>query len=64
MVFADDELVYSSGPIDRSTKPIDFVVEIGECDLIRVQTRTKDYTSTGTNPGIFLINPMVSEEKP
>ena len=64
MVYADDELVYSSGPIDRSTKPIDFVVEVGECDLIRVQTRTKDYTSVGTNPGIYLFDAMVSVEKP
>lgn len=64
MVYADDELVYSSGPIDRSTKPIDFVVEVGECDLIRVQTRTKDYTSVGTNPGIYLFDAMVSVEAP
>lgn len=64
MVFADDELVYSSGPINRSTKPMDFVVEIGECDLIRVQTRSKNYTTVNTNPGIFLVNPMVSVEKP
>ena len=64
MIYADDELVYSSGPIDRGTKPIDFVVEIGECDLIRVQTRTKDYTSVGTNPGIYLFDAMVSVEAP
>lgn len=64
MIFADDVLVYSSGPIDRSAKPIDFVVEIGECDLIRVQTRSKNYTTTGTNPGVFLIDAFVSVEEP
>jgi hypothetical protein len=50
--------------MDRSTKPIDFVVEVGECDLIRVQTRTKDYTSVGTNPGIYLFDAFVSAEEP
>lgn len=64
MVYADDELVYSSGPMDRGTKPIDFVVEIGECDLIRVQTRTKDYTSVGSNPGVYLFDAFVSAEEP
>lgn len=64
MVYADDELVYSSGPMDRGTKPIDFVVEIGECDLIRVQTRTKDYTSVGSNPGVYLFDAFVSTEEP
>lgn len=64
MVFADDELVYASGMINRKTAPIEFVAEIGECDLIRVMSRSVNYTSSGTNPGIILVNPIVSTIDP
>lgn len=64
MVYADDELVYSSGMIDRGTKAVDFVVELGDCDLIRVMSRSLDYTDSGTNPGIILVDAFVSTEEP
>lgn len=64
LIYADDELVYSSGMIDRSTKAIDFCVDIGNCDMIRVMSRSVDYTDTKTNPGIILVNPIVSTQQP
>lgn len=64
LIYADDELVYSSGMINRSTKAIDFVVELGDCDLIKVMSRSTNYTSSGTNPGIILVDAFVSVEEP
>lgn len=64
LIYADDELIYSSGMIDRSAKAVDFCVEIKDCQLLRVMSRSVYYTSTGTNPGIILVDPVVSTEKP
>lgn len=64
LIYADDELVYRSGYIDRSTKPIDFVVEIGDCDLIRVVSCTTDYSINKPFAGIILIDPFVSTQPP
>ena len=64
LIYADDELVYSSGMINRKTKAIDFVVELGDCDIIKVMSRSRDYTSTGTNPGIILVDAFVSVDEP
>ena len=58
-IYADEELVYSSGPIDRRTKPIDFTVDIANCDVIRVMSSSIDNTSFATNPGIVLVNAQV-----
>ncbi len=59
LVYADDELVYSSGSITRATKAVDFKVDIDNCDMIRIESRSTDYTSSGTNPGVFLVNAYV-----
>lgn len=64
LIYADDELVYSSGMIDRSTKAVDFCVDINECDMLRVMSRSVNYTDSGTNPGIILVDAVVSTEKP
>lgn len=64
LIYADDELVYSSGMINRGTKAIDFVVELGDCDLIKVMSRSRNYTDSGTNPGIILVDAFVSVEEP
>lgn len=58
-VYADDVLVYSSGPITRSDRPIDFNVDISNCDIIRVASRSTDFTMMNTNPGIILFNAEV-----
>lgn len=58
-IYADDELVFSSGPIDRRTKPIDFTVDIGNCDVIRIMSSSTDYNCFNTNPGIELVNARV-----
>ena len=58
-IYADDELVFSSGPIDRRTKPIDFTVDIGNCEIIRIMSSSTDYTCFNTNPGIELVNARV-----
>ncbi len=63
LIYADDELVYSSGMIDRGTKAVDFNVEINGCDMLRVMSRSLNYTSSGTNPGIILVNAAVSAEQ-
>lgn len=64
LVYADDKLVYSSGMIDRSTKAVDFCVEIKDCEMLRVMSRSLDYTDSGTNPGIILMDAVVSTEEP
>lgn len=64
LVYADDELVYSSGMIDRRAGKVDFVAEIGECDIVRIMSRSLDRTDTGTNPGIILVNSAVSVNDP
>ena len=56
-VYADGVLVYNSGPIDRRTKPIEFTVDIGNCDIVRVMSASSDYGYT--NPGIELVNAQV-----
>ena len=64
LIYADDKLVYSSGMIDRSTKAIDFCVDIRGCEILRVMSRSVNYTVYGTNPGIILIDPVVSTKRP
>lgn len=64
LIYADDELVYSSGTMKRNSKAVDFVVEIGDCDLIKVMSRSSDHTLTGTDPGIILVDAFVSVEEP
>lgn len=64
LIYADDELVYRSGYIDRSAKPVDFVVEIGDCDLIRVVSCTTDYSVNKPFAGIILIDAFVSTQPP
>ncbi len=58
-VYADDVLVYSSGLITRNDRPIDFNVDISNCDIIRVASRSTDFTMMETNPGIILFNAEV-----
>lgn len=64
LVYADDQLVYSSGMIDRNTKAVDFCVEIEDCEILRVMSRSVNYTDSGTNPGILLVDAVVSTSKP
>lgn len=64
LIYADDKLIYSSGMIDRSTKAVDFCVEIKDCDMLRVMSRSVNYTDTGTNPGIILVDAVVSTKRP
>lgn len=59
LIFADDVLVYSSGEITRKTKAKDFTIDISNCDIIRVQSRSKNYTDSRTNPGIILVDATV-----
>lgn len=62
-IYADDELIYSSGVMNRSTKAVDFCVDITGCEMIRVMTTSSDYTSVDVNPGVIVMNPVVSNEK-
>lgn len=58
-IYADGELVFSSGLIDRRTKPADFTVDIGNCEVVRIMSSSTDYTCFNTNPGIELVNAQV-----
>lgn len=42
-IYADDVLIYTSGEITRETEPIDFTIEITNCNILRVEIRTTDY---------------------
>lgn len=64
LVYADDELAYASGMIDGRDGAVDFVAEINGCELIKIMSRSLDRTDSGTNPGIILVNPVVSENDP
>jgi len=63
-IYADEELIYESGYISRKTKAKDFCVDVSGCEFLRVETITSDYTSIGSNPGVILMNPVVSMERP
>lgn len=58
-IFADDVLVYDSGMIDRNAAPVDFDIDIGYADTVRMQSYSDNYTFMGTNPGIILVNSEV-----
>ncbi len=60
LIYADNELIYSSGEISRSTEAIDFTVDITGCTMLKIQSRSVDYTSSGTNPAIILVDAYVS----
>jgi len=64
MIYADDRLVYSSGMIGRRDGAVDFEVELGDCNMIRIMSRSRDYTDSGTNPGIIVMDAFVSRQKP
>lgn len=64
MIYADDRLVYTSGMIGRRDGAIEFEVELGDCNLIRIMSRSRNYTDSGTNPGIIVIDTFVSQQKP
>ena len=63
-IYADDELIYESGKVSRSDKPVTFTIDIKNCDILRFET-TSDGNGLGyTKPRIFIMNPMVSNEEP
>jgi len=63
-VYGDDQLLYGSGTMNRSTKAIELCVDISGYDIVRVETTSPNYTSSGTNPGVILMNAMVSTQEP
>ncbi len=59
LIYADGELIYNSEPINRKTHAIDLDININYCDELLITALSYDYTSTGTNPGVFLVNANV-----
>lgn len=58
-IFADERLVFDSGLLSRDSTPVDFDIDIGYADRIKMQSYSDDYTMMGTNPGIILVNAEV-----
>lgn len=61
-IYADDVLVYSSGTMNRRTMPVDFKIDINNCNILRIEIITPDsYYATGYSSSILLVNGQVSK---
>lgn len=63
-IYADNELVYSSGVINRQAKPIEFNININQCDILRIEVFTVDYyyaSTTGCASQLFIFDGKVSK---
>ena len=63
-IYADDKLVYESGKVTRADRPVEFCIEIENCDIIRFEATSEGNGTGYTKPRIYIMNPMVSNEEP
>ncbi len=62
LIYADDVLIYSSGEITPNTPPIDFHIDVSSCNVLRLETRTKDWSFDGWHPNsIIFVNSVFFE---
>lgn len=58
-IFADNDLIYDSGMIDRNAGPVDFDLDIGYASAVKILSHSDDYTFMGRNASIILVNAEV-----
>lgn len=58
-IYADDMLVYDSGPVTRRSKPIDFEVSLNSADVVKVTATANKIDSTTQSVRIVLVDAVV-----